>query len=247
MKSNVWLKDNLILFYGAALDAEKHKHNAIQIVWSTKGSQCEWSGGIISGSCIINSQVQHQTQLEEGWLILVEPQSVLGLSLQNLLKASPVIAINSLVSDYTLPEKAITDPITEVIPLFDALNLPLNFSLISKKIVDERIKNLMLKLNLCLAGECNKPANWRAINVAEELFLSESRFLHLFKQNIGIAWRPYLRWRRLFCASNAIMHGASATEAAHSAGFSDGAHLSRTFKSMFGLSITKMKFLLFKS
>ncbi|WP_199610192.1 helix-turn-helix domain-containing protein [Flocculibacter collagenilyticus] len=246
LKPSVWIKDSIILFYGAALDAEKHQHHAIQIVWSTKGAKCEWPEGKLSGSFIIGSQVEHQLQLKEGWLLLVEPQSILGLSLQHLLDTSPVISINDLVTHCPVPVNPIIDPISAITPLFEQLNLPLNFSVDSSEITDKRIQKLMQKLNLCLVGECQKPANWRAANVASELCLSESRFLHLFRQQVGIAWRPYLRWRRLFCASNAIAHGASATEAAHSAGFSDGAHLSRTFRSMFGLSITQIKALLFK-
>jgi len=39
------------------------------------------------------------------------------------------------------------------------------------------------------------------------------------------------------CAIAAIAKGASATDAAHLAGFSDSAHLSRTFRRFFGMSL----------
>jgi len=61
--------------------------------------------------------------------------------------------------------------------------------------------------------------------------------LHLFREQMGIAWRPYLLWRRTISAVEAILTGSSATEAAHLAGFSDSSHLSRTFRSLFGMSI----------
>ncbi|MCW8093461.1 AraC family transcriptional regulator [Alteromonas sp. ASW11-130] len=244
LKPSVWIKESMILFYGAALDAKKHQHHAIQIVWSTQGALCEWSDGELSGSFIIDSQVEHRLKLTEGWLLLVEPQSTLGLGLRQLLNNSPVSTLSHLVDEYSAPASPISCPFTEISPLFRQLGLPLNFTLDISEITDKRIRKLMEKLNLCFDGECQKPANWRASDVADELYISESHFLHLFSQQVGIAWRPYLRWRRLYCASNAIAQGASATQAAYSAGFSDGAHLSRTFKKMFGLSISEIKTLL---
>ncbi len=66
--------------------------------------------------------------------------------------------------------------------------------------------------------------------------LSSSRFQHLFRESIGIPFRRYLLWLRLVAAVERIASGCSLTEAAHDARFSDSAHLSRTFRRMFGLS-----------
>jgi len=48
------------------------------------------------------------------------------------------------------------------------------------------------------------------------------------------------------CAVQAILNNTSATEAAHLAGFSDSAHLSRTFKNTFGMTIRQARALLSK-
>ena len=66
--------------------------------------------------------------------------------------------------------------------------------------------------------------------------LSESRFQHLFSEQIGIPIRRYLLWRRLHDSISAIKAGTDLTAAAHLGGFSDSAHFSRTFKETFGLS-----------
>jgi AraC-like DNA-binding protein len=68
--------------------------------------------------------------------------------------------------------------------------------------------------------------------------LSRSRFLHLFTQVVGVPPRPYLRWLRVQRAACELIEGASATQAAHNAGFSDAAHMSRTFRGMLGLTPT---------
>jgi AraC-like DNA-binding protein len=64
--------------------------------------------------------------------------------------------------------------------------------------------------------------------------LSPSRFMHAFTQSVGVPVRPYILWLRLQRAACDLMDGASVTSAAHRAGFSDGAHLTRTFRRMLG-------------
>jgi AraC family transcriptional regulator len=66
--------------------------------------------------------------------------------------------------------------------------------------------------------------------------LSPSRFRHLFVQETGAAFRAYVLWLRLNTAIECWMAGGSWTEAAHEAGFADSAHLTRTFKRMFGMN-----------
>ncbi len=72
--------------------------------------------------------------------------------------------------------------------------------------------------------------------IADNIHLSQSQFIYLFKKQMGIPVRRYLLWLRLLEAIKQIMNGDSLTMAAHSCGFADSAHLSRTFKRMFGLT-----------
>ena len=71
--------------------------------------------------------------------------------------------------------------------------------------------------------------------------LSPSRFRHLFVQETGASFRAYLLWLRINVAIEAAMAGASWTEAAHSAGFADSSHLTRTHKRMFGIEPTAIR------
>jgi AraC-like DNA-binding protein len=70
--------------------------------------------------------------------------------------------------------------------------------------------------------------------VATVAGLSTSRFGHVFTESMGAPWRRYLLWLRLQRACGELVRGASATQAAHRAGFSDAAHMSRTFRRMLG-------------
>jgi AraC-like DNA-binding protein len=61
----------------------------------------------------------------------------------------------------------------------------------------------------------------------------------MFVEQIGIPPRRYVLWRRLMTAFQFAVQGKSLTESAHSAGFSDSAHLSRTYKRMYGISFSE--------
>lgn len=76
--------------------------------------------------------------------------------------------------------------------------------------------------------------------VAGAVFLSASRFAHLFTEEVGLPFRRYLLWRKLNLAIEEFSRGGTLSAAAHAAGFSDSAHLTRTFYQMFGLSPSVM-------
>jgi AraC-like DNA-binding protein len=66
--------------------------------------------------------------------------------------------------------------------------------------------------------------------------LSPSRFMHAFTESVGVPVRPYILWLRLQRAACDLKDGARVTSAAHRAGFSDAAHLTRTFRRMLGVT-----------
>jgi AraC-like DNA-binding protein len=66
--------------------------------------------------------------------------------------------------------------------------------------------------------------------------LSAGRLRHLFVEQTGLPFKTFLLWLRLTKAVEIAATGASLTEAAHEAGFADSAHLSRTFRRMFGVT-----------
>jgi len=66
--------------------------------------------------------------------------------------------------------------------------------------------------------------------------LSESSFLHVFKESTGTPLRRYLLWLRLQRAAGLILTSRSLTDAAFAAGFADAAHMTRTFRRLFGVT-----------
>ena len=72
-------------------------------------------------------------------------------------------------------------------------------------------------------------------HVAASVFLSPSRFQHLFKQQVGLPLRRYILWRKVTRAMITIARERTLTAAAQASDFADAAHLTRTFQQMFGL------------
>jgi AraC-like DNA-binding protein len=97
-------------------------------------------------------------------------------------------------------------------------------------LIDPRTTNLITYI------QKNPEDSYKGVDLARKIFLSESRMQHLFKQQIGIPIRKYLLWNKIRSVLILSMKGKTLTQAAHQSGFSDSAHFSRTFKSMFGIS-----------
>jgi len=70
--------------------------------------------------------------------------------------------------------------------------------------------------------------------LASEVKLSSYRLSHLFREQTGCTLQRYILWLKLFHSFTFFANGYSITHAAHSAGFSDHAHLSRTTRKIIG-------------
>lgn len=77
--------------------------------------------------------------------------------------------------------------------------------------------------------------------IADAVHLSPERFRHLFLQETGVRFRPYVLWLRLEVAVTSYAAGNNLTEASYAGGFADSAHFSRTFKRIFGLPAVGIK------
>ncbi len=242
------LQAGLFAYYGPVQDNDWHRHNAIQLIWPSTVCNIETDNATAQDSevdcaALLASDMKHKLSMEQGWILLIEPQSALGEALHSVNTEAGLHLLTGISLFANVNDDITLDAL---FPLWQQLGLE-NYLLEQSPNMDGRILALQQKLDTCLVGSCIKPESWKAASVAQDLAISESRFLHLFKAEMKIAWRPYLLWRRLLCAVNALKHGYSATDAAHIAGFSDSAHLSRTFRKNFGLSIRQASKGLFNS
>jgi AraC-like DNA-binding protein len=95
---------------------------------------------------------------------------------------------------------------------------------------DARLPALLERLRAGRHRDDDAPA------LAASVHLSPGRLAQVFRAATGVSLRSYRLWLRLLDAVTALAGGASLTSAAHAAGFADSAHLSRTFRRMFGIA-----------
>jgi transcriptional regulator GlxA family with amidase domain len=73
-------------------------------------------------------------------------------------------------------------------------------------------------------------------SVADLVALSPDYLGRLCKQQTGVSLQAAIRWQRLLTAVGHLIDGRSVTDAAHLAGFADGAHANRVCREMTGLT-----------
>jgi len=71
--------------------------------------------------------------------------------------------------------------------------------------------------------------------LAAEVGLSFSRFLHLFKAEIGVPLRTFRSWKRARSWLGYVTQDVNLTDIAYRTGYPDSAHFSRSVRQVFGL------------
>ena len=73
-------------------------------------------------------------------------------------------------------------------------------------------------------------------DVADAVHLSQGRFSHLFREQVGMTFTAYLIYQRILYVYTQMLQGKSITEAALEAGFSSSAHFADVNRRVFGIS-----------
>ena len=100
--------------------------------------------------------------------------------------------------------------------------------------IDDRIKDAVAYIQT----QVNDKLTCKS--VAEQVYLSQGRFSHLFKENIGMTFSAYLIYQRLMSVYTQIIAGKSITEASLNAGFSSSAHYADVNRRIFGMSASSI-------
>lgn len=233
--------DGISVYIGKDIQTNIHSHHLLEVAIAMNGAfrisdtVNEWEGK----SIILASDVPHQFNggANDYYIfILMDPETTQARLLNKIFslhqnrmqsihyeKLKPVI--DGLKNWFYSAMESVT-PVKEGIDLLMQILAPYHPG---PSTIDARIAHSIQYIRENLDSELDIQG------VASQVFLSESRFSHLFKHQIGIPFKRYVLWRRLDQAIHLICKGATITEAALESGFSDTAHLTRTFQDMFGL------------
>lgn len=256
------MEPGVIAFRARSLDAAPHAHHALQVSLSRAPLTVDVRGGAIEGSAVVVApDVTHGVIAGPCALVLIEPESRLAGHLRRAtlrdraavaLGPAAVGAGHAVLARHGMTAASVWEILSALAPepLIGAAREAPRASFAGEtagrgggpsvraggleRSAEPRVAAVLEWLDaLEASGAMDQASLGRALAIAR---LSESRFLHLFSEHAGLPWRRYLLWRRLQACMRAAFAGSSLTRAAHAGGFSDSAHLSRTFRAMFGLT-----------
>ncbi len=215
-----------------------HSHHSLHFVLSIDGElrvrtsplgRWATAAGVLTAADVPHAIDSHGTEV---LLVFLDPESEAGAMFRPLLQ-QPVRAVSAqeraaLVRD-VVPRTILSSGAEEwVRNAAGVLGVPLAAS---QRPIHPRVRKLLRTLHSSGIDEATSLGA-----LAASVGLSPSRLMHVFTESIGIPLRPYLSWLRVQRAAIAIVNGSPLGEAAHTAGFSDAAHMSRTFKRMLGVA-----------
>lgn len=223
----------------AAEDTGFHEHHAIQVTLALSGGDVQFrvpDGNWVSYPAAIVAAHQPHAFKAPGQLVglvFAEPESLEGRRLRERFPNGVAALDATVVTDEAARLAAAYDrgaPDDEIISSARAVTAKLaSTQLPTVKPLDRRIERALDVMRQRLDGAVTMA------EIAEAVHLSPERFRHLFLEETGVRFRPYVLWLRMETAVAAYAAGSSLTEASHAAGFADSAHFSRTFKRMFGV------------
>lgn len=214
-----------------------HAHHYVQYGLSNsnsiKLSSTEWANSKQVSSFIVPRDVPHQVELdgsEKVLMVWLDPEFSIKRSIPNSHNIST----------------SLEDLETELKPFIGhSLNCEAAYQ-IREVITGWPISDSMDKLD----DRISESINWIKKNLSEQtitveqladtVYLSKSRLMHLFSEQIGIPIRKYILWQRLRYALLNLANDETITEAAYSAGFTDSPHMNRAFNSNFGITPSKI-------
>lgn len=236
MRAPAWagqtaMGDGWACFSGLAGDNATHTHHALQLVVAPAGEVALWitgAGEVSAPAVLIGADIAHRLHPGPVHLLFIDRESVVGRSVTRVCTAG-FLPLSK--NDRRVLLESWADPAVlrqRLLPLVEA-SLPAAQTSLSRD-SGERVRRLIEALphRPSLDGDLQR--------LAAEVALSPSRFSHRVKELVGMPVRPYLRWLRLRRALTLAANGASLTQAAQDAGFSDAAHLTRTVRRHFGVA-----------
>jgi AraC-like DNA-binding protein len=228
-----------MIVWGPGFTSAAHRHHSVQLVMAMKGT-LRIRGGpddtwLKCGAALVRPDASHEVDARDTAVLIafVDAESELGAALcdqieGNILSISPRqlerwrALLGDELSDSTVERWVRTELLRGRRPVKLHPNV-------------HRVINYLREY-------IGVSDNFSLKTLAEISGLSQSRFMHVFTESVGVPVRPYILWLRLQRAACELMDGRTVMEAAHSAGFSDAAHLTRTFRRMLGTTPSDLAF-----
>lgn len=222
-RGGVVFTPGLMAFTGRIGDAGAHAHAAVQVLFVARGALTltDATGHTTPAqAAIIPPGVAHQVHAEPdttGFVAFLDPDSTTAHAALARLVEMPGDRADSWVAAARprRPIPALTPAPTRPRP--------------AHPVVDDALR-----------AAAEWPGGPPTLGeLAARVGISGSRLSHVFTTQVGLPYAAWRRWTRLHQAFAVVRTGGSLTMAAHSAGFADSAHLTRTCRELIGITPTE--------
>jgi AraC-like DNA-binding protein len=234
----LWPGRGLVL--SSAIVATPHKHDAVQLTLGLDGpfrfrprggSWRSAEAALLASSGLHELDGQGRTQAN----FYVEPKSRLGAQLTakffslSEFGLLPSEAFGALRRNLLALSRRRASA-TEAWELYAAVTGRLRGVELERPAVDDRVVRALRVF------ESLEEKRISAHDLARQVFISESRLSHLFSEQLGMPIKRYLLWLKVVAACERVNSKDNITQAAQSAGFADGAHLTHSLRQLIGVS-----------
>jgi len=239
LKHKLKFSDGIALYIGKGIVTNPHRHFALEIALSfDKPFEIRTTEKIYSDCkfAIIQKDIEHQfisSQDDYQVFIYIDPFHQLSDLIEKTFLSSDFVITNfPKLESFEFPTlqewiELETDKLAKTI--FHILEQIIDIELVANK-TDLRIVKSIQHINN------NIHKSMSISTIAKSAFLSESRYAHLFKLEVGIPFRRYILWQRMRKTIQSILEGSSITSACYDGGFSDISHFNKAFQQMFGIT-----------
>jgi AraC-like DNA-binding protein len=238
-RGRLFLAPGLVLYVGVGGAARQHVHHAVQFVWADQGGTFDL---VVAGrrkkarvgATLIPARVEHEITATNGGgnvvLMLVDGHGARGTELDQQARSLIGKDLSEQLSDFQFPSVDVISANSAETWCHDVL------AALGVETTDTHAPSRTTRRALLYIEQALDAGVPRLADAAAFASTSESRLSHRFTEEVGLPFRRFILWTRVKRAVEASRRGGDLTEAALAAGFSDAAHLSRTFRAMFGLS-----------
>lgn len=236
--SQVWLWQGVLLVASQSLENTTHMHFPASLyVGLDKDVTVTTKNGVVTGRVVlVRANTDQSANSHEGRLIdvLIDADSATYRQLEPSLLERDAVALS--FEPLNAQQTAMNDAVAGQLSCEQAWTL-VEQLLISVCEYQPRAREFDPRVEKVAASlRADLPVNPDVQALAEQAGVSESRFMHLFKQQYGLPVRQYLLWARLRRSAELWQTGMLLADIAAEVGFYDQAHFARTVRRMFDFS-----------
>lgn len=232
LSPRLWLWAGHALYVGPTLGLDRHSGSVACLATAARGTftvVVDGSPGPAVRTALIPARLQHHVVADAELMAFcyLDPGSVRHRACRHAMTA-----MHGPVTYRHRREDALCDTASDVTDA-DAARRWLDLAAGAHSeatVTDPRLRDALTTLHDHDSGDTVSAADLAAL-----VGLSQSRFLHLFRDHTGTSLRRYRLWLRMLRAAALLQARANLTTAAVDAGFASPSHFSSSFHAMFGL------------